>query len=142
VTATVLQRLSTKQFISQTCKPNSAQILTAMRSYVVTVQFGGYLLSLSTTGQRSKSHRISLATNPPAFAPNSEFCASLNTKDDTIEIIVADWRASTGFQGYFFCMSESSLCQPHPTGYSYLGILESCGMLASVLALAGFGPRW
>lgn len=149
MTAKILQWLSARQFINQTCKPNSAIILRATRSCVVTAQFGGYLLSLccskqalSTTGQRSASHWVSLAINPPAFPPNSGFCASFNTKDYMTEIIVVDWRASAYFQGYVLCRSELSSRQPHPTGRFCMGISESWGMLGSVLALAGLAPCW
>lgn len=115
MTATILQWLSPRQFINQTCEANSAIMLTAMRSYVVTVQFGGNLLSLCcskqplpTTGQRSESHWDSLATKSLAFAPDSGFCVSFNTKDYKIEIIVVERRASMHFQGHVLCMSELS----------------------------------
>lgn len=94
---TILQWLFPRQFINQTCKSNSALTSTAMRSDVVTAQFGGYLLNLccnkhplSTTGQRSERHWVSLATKPPAFAPSAGFCTSFNTKNYMIEITVVD----------------------------------------------------
>lgn len=116
---------------------------------MVTAQCWWYLFSLccskqplSTTKQRLERHCISLATNPPAFAPNSEFCTSFNTRDYTIKIIVVNWRASEYFQGYILCLSELSLHQPHPPGHFYLGISESYRVLWWVLALTGFGPWW
>lgn len=95
MTDTILQWLSPRQFINQTCKPNSPLTSAAMRSNVVTAHFGEYLLSLccnkhplSTTEQRLDRHHVSLAANPPAFAPSAGFCTSFNTKNYVIEIVV------------------------------------------------------